>query len=96
MVKMQLERFLKHLKKPKKSLKNIRKDIEGGTERKSKSSIFIAIAPYPAAYDPTHKYKTTHLIVVSVDMPGMLSDMLSAFEMPNVADAGNDRGVVIR
>jgi hypothetical protein len=45
---------------------------------------------------PSHKYKTPHLIVESVDMPGMLSDILSAFEMPNVADAGNDRGVLIR
>jgi len=29
-------------------------------------------------------------------MPGMLSEMLSAFEMQNVADAGNDRGVLMR
>ena len=29
-------------------------------------------------------------------MPGMLSNILSAFEMLNVADAGNDRGVLMR
>ena len=39
--------------------------------------------PYHAAYDTTHKYKTTHLVVESVDMPGMLSYILSAFEMLN-------------
>ncbi|MBE0524877.1 MAG: hypothetical protein IBX40_11165 [Methanosarcinales archaeon] len=48
-----------------------------------------------AAYDTTHKYKTTHLIVKSVDMPGMLNYILSAFEMPNVADAENYRRVLI-
>ncbi|MCD4797714.1 MAG: hypothetical protein K8R19_01720 [Methanosarcinales archaeon] len=47
-------------------------------------------------YDPAHKYKATHLIAGSVDMPGMLSNILSAFEIPNVADAGNDRGVLMR
>ena len=48
------------------------------------------------AYNPAHNYKTTHLIVERVDMPGMLSEMVSAFEMPHVADAGNDRGVSMR
>jgi len=47
-------------------------------------------------YDPAHKYKATHLIAGSADMPGMLSNILSAFEIPNVADAGNDRRVLMR
>jgi hypothetical protein len=41
---------------------------------------------------PSHKYKTPHLIVESVDMPGMLSDILSAFEMPNVATLKTTEG----
>ena len=48
------------------------------------------------AYGPAHKYKTAHLIVERVDMPGTLSEKLSAVEMPPVADAGNDRGVSMR
>ncbi|VUT27552.1 MAG: Prephenate dehydratase [Candidatus Syntrophoarchaeum sp. GoM_oil] len=48
-------------------------------DRSNNQTRFIVIAPSPTAYDPAHKYKTTLLIVESVDRPGMLSDILHAF-----------------
>jgi prephenate dehydratase len=53
-------------------------------DRSNNQTRFIAIAPYPTAYDPAHKYKTTLLIVESADRPGMLSDILSAFSSRNI------------
>ncbi len=53
-------------------------------DRSNNQTRFIVIAPHPTAYDPTHKYKTTLLIVESVDRPGILSDILSAFSSRNI------------
>ena len=48
-------------------------------DRSNNQTRFITVAPKPAGYDPSKEYKTTILIVESVDRPGMLSDILSAF-----------------
>ncbi|MFC1671204.1 prephenate dehydratase [Spirochaetota bacterium] len=40
---------------------------------------FIAIGPQQAEHDPRKGYKTTVLIMESIDRPGMLSDILAAF-----------------
>lgn len=53
-------------------------------DRSNNRTRFIAIAPQPAAYDPALEYKTTLLIVESVDRPGILSYILSAFAARNV------------
>lgn len=48
-------------------------------DRANNQTRFIVVAPKPAAYDPEKSYKTTILIIESVDRPGMLSDILAAF-----------------
>lgn len=53
-------------------------------DRSNNQTRFIVIAPHPTAYDPAHKYKTTLLIIESVDRPGILSDILSAFSTRNI------------
>lgn len=53
-------------------------------DRSNNQTRFIVIAPHPTAYDPAHKYKTTLLIVESVDRPGILSHILSAFSTRNI------------
>ncbi len=45
---------------------------------------FIAVAPNPSLYDPSLKYKTSLLVVESVDRPGVLSDILFAFSKRDI------------
>jgi prephenate dehydratase len=53
--------------------------IEHIADRTNNLTRFITIAPEPAPHDPALDYKTTLLIVESVDRPGMLSEILSGF-----------------
>ena len=53
-------------------------------DRSNNQTRFITVAPNPVSYDPSKEYKTTILIVESVDRPGMLSDILSAFAARNI------------
>ncbi len=53
-------------------------------DRSNNQTRFITVAPKPAGYNPSKEYKTTILIVESVDRPGMLSDILSAFASKNI------------
>ncbi|OFV68373.1 MAG: prephenate dehydratase [Candidatus Syntrophoarchaeum caldarius] len=53
-------------------------------DRSNNQTRFITIASHTIAYDPARKYKTTLLIVESVDRPGMLSDILSSFSIRNI------------
>ncbi|MCU0821547.1 MAG: ACT domain-containing protein [Spirochaetes bacterium] len=48
-------------------------------DRSNNQTRFITVAPKSIKYDPSKEYKTSILIVESVDRPGMLSDILSAF-----------------
>lgn len=45
---------------------------------------FITIAPNPTEYDHSVDYKTSLLVVESVDKPGVLSNILSAFSKRNI------------
>ncbi len=48
-------------------------------DRSNNQTRFIAIALQQTPFDSTREYKTTLLIIESVDRPGMLSEILSAF-----------------
>ena len=54
------------------------------TGRSNNQTRFIVVAPNPIQYDPSLSYKTTLLIVESVDRPGILSDILSVFAKRNI------------
>jgi prephenate dehydratase len=53
-------------------------------DRTNNQTRFITISPKLVKYAPSKEYKTTILIVESVDRPGMLSDILSAFAARNI------------
>jgi prephenate dehydratase len=53
--------------------------IESIADRGNNLTRFIAVAPEPSPHDPSLDYKTSLLIVESVDRPGILAEILSAF-----------------
>ncbi|MBD3315096.1 MAG: ACT domain-containing protein [Chitinivibrionales bacterium] len=58
--------------------------VEDIADRDNNCTRFIAVAAEPQPYDPSLRYKTTLLIVESVDRPGMLADILAGFAKRNI------------